>query len=96
MTVTLKEIFFISELKINKGGVTNTSVPMGGSTITLYIELVAPTLVTVLVSVVEFLRCGIVIDGKFTSRIEIVLSGQIVGRPISLEISELSYSMAQR
>lgn len=96
MTVTLYGIFLVWELKINIGGLTNTSVPVGGSTTTWYIEFVAPTLVTVLVRTVEFLRYGIVMEGKFTSRIETVLFGQAIGCPVNREIAELSYSMAQR
>lgn len=77
------------ELKINMGGATSTSVPVGGLTMTWYMEFVAPTLVTVLVRVVQFRRCGTVMEGKFTSSIEND-SGHFTVVPANRDIAERS------
>lgn len=43
----------------------------------LYIEFTGPTFVTLLVRLIVFLRFGIVIEGRFTSRIEGLIMGQV-------------------
>lgn len=63
-------------------------MPRGGSTTATYLELTAPTFVIVLVRVVEFLRAGMVIEGRFMSRIEGCFMGQNVGCSISWEMAE--------
>lgn len=59
-------------------------------------ELGAPKLVTVRVIVTVLLMLGMVMEGRLTSRIEGLLSGHVVGLPVSREIAELLYPMAQR
>lgn len=92
----MNDMDLVVELKTNIAGLTETSVPSGGSITALYTALGAPTFVTVLVSFVELLRLGIVMEGKFTSRMESCSMGHSVGCPVSIEIDELLYDKAQR
>lgn len=80
---------FVLELKINVSGFTAMFMPDANSTLALYLELIGPTFVTVLVRTVGFLRFGIVMDGRFTSRIDGCLEGQTTGCSVSWKISEL-------
>lgn len=70
MIVTSNEIFFVWELNFKICGLTLIAVFFGGLTTSLYIELLSPTLVTVLLTVIEFLRFGIDIEGRFKSNLE--------------------------
>lgn len=55
----------------------------------IYIEFTGPTFVTLLVRPIYFLRFGIVIEGRFTSRIERLIMGHSVACPTSREIAEV-------
>lgn len=73
--VTVKEICLAMELKTKVSGFTDMVIPGGDSMIGLYLEFTGPTLVTVLVTVIEFLRLGMVTEGRFRSRREGFLVG---------------------
>ena len=75
----MKVIVLVVELKANISGLTVALIPSGGSIIALYMEFRGPTFVTFLVIVVDFLRFGMVMDGRFTSKIDSLVLGQIVG-----------------
>lgn len=59
-------------------------------------ELGAPKLVTVRVIVTVLLMLGMVMEGWLTSRMEGLLSGHVVGSPVSREMAESLYPIAQR
>lgn len=86
--MTVKEMALIIVLKTSMLGFTVIDMPSGASTRATYLEETAPTFVTVLIIVVEFLRVGMVMEGKFMFRIEDCFLGQNVGLPVTLEISE--------
>lgn len=75
----MKVIVLVVELKAIILGLTVTLIPSGASIIALYMESWGPTFVTFLVIVVDFLRFGMVIEGRFTSKIAALVLGQIVG-----------------
>ena len=57
--------------------------PGGGSITALYSESTAPTFVTLLVRETEYRPFGMVMEGRFTSRMEDQLLGHDVGRPVT-------------
>lgn len=79
--VALNEFNLMVELNISTSGFTVTDMPYGFSMMALYIELGGPTFVTVRVSVTEFRRLGMVIEGTLTSKIEGLVSGHVVTCP---------------
>ena len=74
--MTLKVTVLMVELKIKVSGFTVMVVPAGDMIEALYVELTAPTFVTFLVREVEFWRLGMVMEGRFKSRIECSPVGQ--------------------
>jgi len=51
-------------------------------------ELTEPTFFTVLVRTTDLLRFGMVMEGRFTSKIEGLVPGQVVTFPTTREIDE--------
>ena len=88
-TMTLKVMVLILELKTSLSGSNFMVTPGGGSITALYSESTAPTFVTLLVRETEYWRFGMVMEGRFTSRMEGRLQGHDVGRPVTLAIAEL-------
>lgn len=85
----MKEIVLVVALKAKTSGFTDTVVPTGGSSTDLYTETAGPTFLTVLVRVVEFLRLGMIMEGRFTSRMEGFVLGHTVDCPLSRDIAVL-------
>jgi len=88
-TVTLKEVALMVELKAKYLGLTDIEIPKGGSIKDLYMELTGPTFLTVLVRTIGLLRFGMVMEGRFRSKIEGLVLGQLVTFPTTREIDEL-------
>jgi hypothetical protein len=88
-TVTLKEVALMVELKAKYLGLTDIEIPKGGSIKDLYMELTGPTFLTVLVRTTGMLRFGMVMEGRFRSKIEGLVLGQAVTFPTTREIDEL-------
>jgi hypothetical protein len=88
-TVTLKEVALMVELKAKYLGLTDIEIPKGGSIKDLYMELTGPTFLTVLVRTIGLLRFGMVMEGRFRSKIEGLVLGQVVTFPTTREIDEL-------
>jgi hypothetical protein len=55
-----------------------------------------PTFFTVLVRTTDLLRFGMVMEGRFTSKIEGMVPGQVVTFPTTREIDESLLPTAQR
>lgn len=75
-TATVKETVSTVEFKINVSGLTLTAtyMPAGGS---VCLDIVHRTKIrhTCRVSFIDLLRFGIIMDNKFTSRMEVLVMG---------------------
>lgn len=85
-TKMVKVMVFLVESKTNVSGCTAMVMPIGGSMTALYFEFTGPTFVTVLIMVVEFLRDGIVMEGRFMSSMDGCFVGQEIGSSVKWEM----------